>query len=723
MSTVTESLQPLYTIQATAPPVAKRNRVLKQDETFGVFDEYGDIDSQTVQEEGVFHKGTRFLSSLQLKLLGSRPVLLSSTVRQDNVLLSADLTNPGVFRDGNLLLPHGTLHIWRSQCLWHDVMYMTVEIRNFSREPIEIGFLLEVGADFADVFEVRGQMRPNRGAIHPPRLVDSGTVILSYDGLDNVSRRTIIQSSPPAEVILPSTLHFPVRLIPHEQHCVEFSFAFETGGEVPQQLDYATSRRLATEEMAGPDRVPALLSTSNVQFDAWTERSRMDINMLLTAGPHGAYPYAGVPWFSTPFGRDGIITALECLWVAPQIARGVLSYLTATQATAVSPEQDAEPGKILHEARDGEMPALGEVPFQRYYGSIDSTPLYLMLAGAYYRRTADLEFIRSIWPAIELALKWMDQYGDVDGDGFIEYRSHSSKGLVQQGWKDSQDSIFYANGEIAAPPIALCEVQGYAYAAKMGIAAVAAALGHMELSGRLTAEAETLQEKFEAAFWSDVLGTYVLALDGEKRRCEVMSSNAGQCLFSGIVGKHRAERVVKQLMSEVLFSGWGIRTIAEGESRFNPMSYHNGSVWPHDNALIAAGLARYGLTEAASQILGALFQAGTHFDFDRLPELFCGFSRRAGKGPTSYPVACSPQAWAAGAAFLLLESSIGLAIDAPGRRISFTRPVLPVFLEDVRIKNLMLGKVCVDLTLFRSGAGVAVTVDHRSDDVEIAVLQ
>lgn len=728
MSTVSESLQPLYTIQATAPPAAKRTRVLKQDDTFGVFDEYGDVDAETVQEEGIFHKGARFLSKLQLKLLGHRPVLLSSTVRQDNVILAADLTNPGVFRDGALLLPHGTIHVRRSQFLWHDILYMNVEIRNFSLAPIDIGLLLEFAADFADIFEVRGETRPRRGVLHPARLEPGAgneqSVVLAYDGLDNVPRRTIIRSSPPVEVVLPSTLHFSVHLIPHEQHSLEFTFAFQSGDHTPQDHGYEIGREMATVEMAGPDRVPALLSTSNRQFDTWLERSRMDLNMLLTAGPYGTYPYGGVPWFSTPFGRDGIVVALECLWIAPQIARGVLAYLTATQAKGVAPEQDAEPGKILHEARDGEMPALGEVPFRRYYGSIDATPLYLLLAGAYYQRTADLEFIQTIWAGIELALLWLDRYGDVDGDGFIEYSRHSSKGLVQQGWKDSQDSIFHANGELARAPIALCEVQGYVYAAKLGIAAVAAALGKSGLAERLRSEADDLRNKFEAAFWSEALGAYAIALDGDKRPCEVMTSNAGQCLFSGIASQAHAVQIVQQLESDVLFSGWGIRTVAEGEARFNPMSYHNGSVWPHDNALIASGLARYRLTAAAAKILGALFEASTYFDFDRLPELFCGFSRRPGKAPTLYPVACSPQAWSAGAAFLLLEASIGLSIDAPRRRVAFTRPVLPPFLEQVKIRNLTVANASLDLVLFRSGAGIAVTVENRSsEDIEIAVFQ
>jgi glycogen debranching enzyme len=413
---------------------------------------------------------------------------------------------------------------------------------------------------------------------------------------------------------------------------------------------------------------------------------------------------------------------MQCLWVAPAMARGVLSFLTATQARESSAEQDAEPGKILHEAREGEMAALGEIPFRRYYGSVDATPLYLMLAGAYYRRTGDLEFIESIWPGIELALQWVDRYGDIDGDGFVEYHRRSPKGLVQQGWKDSQDSIFHADGTLADSPIALCEVQGYVYSAKRGIAEVAAALERPEVSRRLWEDAHLLRERFEQAFWCERISSYALALDAAKRQCEVRASNAGHCLFAGIASQERARAVSGQLTSECFFNGWGIRTIAEGEARYNPMSYHDGSVWPHDNSLIAAGFAEYRLTGLAAKVMAGLFEAATLFELDRLPELFCGFARRAGKSPTSYPVACSPQAWSAGAAFLLLQSSIGLSIDAVRKRIILTRPVLPEFLEQVRVRNIVVGQASVDLMLFRSGPAVAVTVERRDGEVDVIVL-
>ena len=712
-------------IQATSAPPAERTRVLKQDDTFAVFDEYGDIDSEERPQEGVYSRGTRYLSCLKLKFLRGRPLLLSSTIRRDNVLFAVDLTNPDISTEGKVLLHRGTLHIYRTQFVWQDRLYMSLRVRNYALTPVEMSFGLEFGADFADIFEVRGEKRAHRGLLHEPQLESrTGKVVLEYEGLDGVVRRTIVGSSPQVKVqiTMPSALHFTVRLAAAEEQSFEFSFGFEAAGQASISSTFSDSLESAVKAMSGPERIPPLVTTSNEQFDTWLERSRSDLNMLLTAGPCGAYPYAGVPWFSTPFGRDGIITALQCLWTSPLMARGVLSFLTATQAKEFSADQDAEPGKILHEAREGEMAALGEIPFGRYYGSVDATPLYLMLAGAYYRRTGDLDFVRSIWAGIEAAMNWVDQYGDQDRDGFVEYNRRSPNGLVQQGWKDSQDSIFHADGTLAESSIALCEVQGYVYSAKRGIADVALALERPEIARRLSEDARQLQERFEQAFWSERLSSYAIALDAQKRQCEVRASNAGHCLFSGIASPERARTVAGQLMSENSFNGWGVRTIAEGEARYNPMSYHNGSVWPHDNSLIAAGFAEYRETGLASKIMAGLFEAAAQFELDRLPELFCGFARRAGKGPTSYPVACSPQAWSAGAAFLLLQSSIGLSIDAARKKVVLTRPVLPEFLEQVRVRNLAVGEASVDLMLFRSGNAVAVTVERRDGEVDVLVL-
>ncbi|HUJ49865.1 MAG TPA: glycogen debranching N-terminal domain-containing protein, partial [Bryobacteraceae bacterium] len=398
--------QTTYYIQATSASSVHEALVLKQDETFGVFDRYGDIDAGDRAEEGIYHHGTRYLSRLKLTLVDSRPLLLSSTVRRDNVLMSVDMTNPDIYGDGNLVLPRGTLHVYRSQFVWHDWLYMSLRIRNFALTSVEIGFALEFGADFVDIFEVRGEKRERRGVFKDPEY-RRHEIVLEYTGLDSVVRRTLIRASPPAHVTLPSRLHFTLKLPPKEEQRLEFNFGFELDHRVAKPVDFAGGLSSASAgEAVGA--VPSHIRTSNEQFDTWLERSRADLNMLMTRGPTGLYPYGGVPWFSSPFGRDGIITALECLWVNPEIARGVLSYLAATQAREFSPERDAEPGKILHEAREGEMAATGEIPFGRYYGSVDSTPLFLMLAGAYYRRTADLEFIQSLWPNIELASNWID---------------------------------------------------------------------------------------------------------------------------------------------------------------------------------------------------------------------------------------------------------------------------------------------------------------------------
>ncbi|MBZ5602126.1 MAG: amylo-alpha-1,6-glucosidase [Acidobacteriia bacterium] len=717
------ALEEQHYILAPSDLPAERDFVLKQNDTFALFDRFGDLDSNSRGGEGLYEQGTRFLSCLKLKFANGRPLLLSSTVRRDNVLLGADLTNPDVYFEDRIFLHRGALHIYRSQFLWDQHLHQRIHIRNYSSAQTDISLTIEFRADYADIFEVRGTKREQRGMLLDPETGD-GEVILGYIGRDSVMRRTVIRSATPPQVTYPGSMHYTLRLGPGEERCLDLSVSCRIGDSEPKPADYVHALSRATNAAEGAEHLMSPISGSNERFNSWLERSRTDLGMLLTANPEGLYPYAGVPWYATPFGRDGIITALECLWTAPAIARGVLGFLSAAQATEVSPAQDAEPGKILHEARDGEMAALGEIPFRRYYGSVDSTPLYLILAGEYFRRTGDLSFIRSIWPNLQRAIEWIDRYGDLDGDGFVEYQRKSENGLVQQGWKDSQDSVFHSDGRLAQGPIALCEVQGYVYAAKLEMAAVAATMGDHDTAQRLMQDAHTLQVKFDEAFWSDEIGMYALALDGEKRRCEVRTSNAGHCLFTGIATPKRAALVADHLSNERFCSGWGIRTVADSEARYNPMSYHNGSVWPHDNALIAAGFARYRMTHRAAKVLTGLFEVAREFDFNRLPELFCGFPRRPGKGPTLYPVACSPQAWAAAAAFYLLQSSIGLHIDARSSRITLVRPVLPEFLEQLSIRDIRVNGSTVDLLLFRSGNAVAVTVGRRTgNNVDVVVLQ
>lgn len=712
-----------YYIAAAAPLASERDRVLKQGNTFAVFDHHGDIRPIGMKELGLFHEGTRFLSGLVFRLGHGEPMFLSSTVREDNVLLAIDLTNPDVRDDEKIVVPRGTIHIFRAFLLWEGVCHHRVRLRNYGTDPIEVTFGLRFEADYADIFEVRGSTRERRGNDLEPT-ISPDSVLLGYEGLDGVTRRTRLGFTPRPERITPSEAQFRVHLRPHGEATFHLAIACEIGGRpaaVPPGFDTALSR--SCESIRTYQGRTCDVYTDNELFNEWFNRSNADLDMMVTDTPYGLYPYAGVPWFSTPFGRDGIITALQFLWANHEVARGVLSYLAATQADAEIPEQDAEPGKILHETRLGEMAALGEIPFGRYYGSVDSTPLFIMLAEAYYERTGDRDFIESLWPNLERALNWIDVYGDVDRDGFVEYHRQSEDGLVQQGWKDSHDSVFHADGTIPEGPIALCEVQGYVYAAKRGAAGIAALLGHAGRAAELERQAADLRDRFHEAFWCDDLGTYALALDGQKRPCRVRTSNPGHCLYTGIAEPEIARKVATTLLTEKGFSGWGIRTVAEGESRYNPMSYHNGSIWPHDNSIIGAGLARYRLKQGVLKILTGMFDASLHVELRRMPELFCGFIRRPGERPTLYPVACSPQAWAAGAVFMLFQACLGLGIRAASNQVVLSYPVLPDWLNEVTVRGLRVGNGSVDLRFQRHATDVGINVLSRTGDIEVIAVK
>ncbi|MGZ8244343.1 amylo-alpha-1,6-glucosidase [Methylomagnum sp.] len=712
---------------ATGPATEEPARVLKHGDTFGVFDRHGDIFQAegdghgNLTQQGLYHEGTRYLSYWELRVNGQRPLLLSSMIKEDNSLLVVDMTTPDMYRQGELVIPKGSVHLFRSVALWGQARYEHLRLVNYGEQPVELTVELLMAADYRDIFEVRGVRRPQRGTLLASE-VGENYVVLGYRGLDRETRQTRICFDWQPHGLDTSRAVTMLHLESRESRHMHLSAVCTAGRKAAPVCDYYQAMTNVEATIAAHDAQAAKIYTSNEEFNDWLNRSGSDLEMLVTHTPEGMYPYAGVPWYSTPFGRDGLITALQTLWMRPALARGVLTFLAATQADRLDPAQDAEPGKILHEARSGEMATLGEIPFGRYYGTVDATPLFVILAGHYYRRTSDRDFIRTIWPNIERALAWIDNYGDSDGDGFVEYARHSENGLVQQGWKDSNDSVFHADGTLAHGPIALCEVQGYVYKAKLLAAELGDALSRPDQAQRWRHDAERLRRRFNEAFWVEELGTYALALDGDKRPCKVRASNAGHTLFSGIADPAYARRVTDTLMAKESFSGWGVRTVAESESRYNPMAYHNGSIWPHDNGMVAFGMARYGFKQEAMAVLTGFFESSIFLELHRLPELFCGFTRMPGQGPTLYPVACSPQAWASSAVFQMVQACLGLTFSVDKPQVRFYHPQLPAYIDWMRIEGLCFGDGLIDLVLRRHANDVGINVERKEGDIDVAIV-
>jgi glycogen debranching enzyme len=710
-----------YYVRASSALADDRTRVLKYGDTFLIANRYGDIEDLGASKFGLFHAECRHLSRFSMRLNQLQPLLLGSAVGEDNAFLAVDVTNVDSPDPGSLDadLPRGSVHVFRSQFLLSSCRYEHIRVRNYGLQPVRLTMSFQFDADFADIFEVRGSKREKRGQ-RLPDSIEGNAAVLAYRGLDGVDRRTRIDFSPRPVTLNTDGASYFFKLEPTQETSIFCSVSCQRGGSTECIPSYESAFSSVMHEFTRPHSTECHLSSSSESFDMWLKRSAADIRMLTEGNPEGPYPYAGVPWFSTVFGRDGIITALEYLWNEPRLAECVLRYLAQTQATEVVPEQDAEPGKILHEMRRGEMAATKEVPFGRYYGSIDSTPLFILLAAAYFERTADERLIQEIWPNIKRALNWIDAFGDRDGDGFIEYQQQTEKGLTQQGWKDSQDSVFHSDGRLADAPIALCEVQAYVYAAKLGAASLARVMHETDLATKLEANAHALHAQFDKAFWCEEIGSYAMALDGNKKQCRVRTSNAGHALFCGIATKARADSVTRTLLESHSFCGWGVRTVAAGEARYNPVSYHNGSVWPHDNAMIGLGLARYGFRDELVRIVEGLHEASCFVEMSRLPELFCGFHRRPEtNGPILYPVACSPQAWAAGSVYMLVQACLGMTIDAGRKQIRFARPVLPSRVDAIHVRRLRIGDAHIDFDLRRAGEDAQVEILHQPADLTI----
>lgn len=698
---------------------ARPRRTLKANDTFAVVDSHGDIGASAGDPDGIFNNDTRYLSRLELTIDDLEPLLLGSNVRDDNTMLTVDLTNPDVYVRDRLVLPKDTVHIVRTSFVWQENFYTRFHIHNHGIQRITMSLSFAFSNDFADIFEVRGMRRARRGT-QRAAMAEGNDVYLFYEGLDGIERSTSLRFDPQPDQISESHAKYSLTLAPHERRSI-FLTVKCNGKPGDPPAHFFKGMALAARAFRKDTNDAIAIGTSSDVFNQILARSLSDLRMLTTETVDGNYPYAGIPWYSTTFGRDGIITALQMLWCVPHLARGVLARLAALQAKTVDPLNDAEPGKILHEMRNGEMARLREVPFGLYYGSVDATPLFVLLAGEYFARTADAQTIRTLWPNIEAALAWIDGHSALDGDGFLRHSRDNKEGLANQGWKDSFDSVFHADGRLAEGSIALVEVQAYVYAAKRSIAKAARHLGFVELAAQLERDAEELSSRFERAFWCEDIGTYAIALDGDGQPCKVRTSNAGHVLFGGLASPERARRVVDGLMSPRFFSGWGIRTVASGESRYNPMSYHNGSIWPHDNSLIAVGMARYGHKAAACDVFEAISGAASYMDLRRLPELFCGFRRQKSQGPTLYPVACSPQAWASGAPFAMLQACIGIEFQPELNRIRLTDPMLPPFLDMLILRNIELGDAKIDFALYRYGENVSLQILRNPSGIEVSV--
>jgi glycogen debranching enzyme len=710
-------------VLVTSAMADRGSRTVKHADTFAVFDGYGDIRPEGGSgDQGIYHHGTRFLSRYEFLIDNVRPLLLSSDITRDNHLIAVDLTNPDLVSRNRVRIQRGLIHIFRSKFLWQGHCYETYRIKNYGLSPLSFTLFFRYDAEFADIFEVRGLTRERKGERRPP-VINGRVVEIPYEGLDGVGRRTCIEFSIAPAHLEGSQARIPITLAKGEE--MEFSVVVScilSGGRPMRpeagEAAYQKSSQLLKEARGGECDI----STSNAHINTLLERATSDLRMLLTEEQDGIlYPYAGIPWFCTPFGRDGLITALETLWFNADISRGVLAYLAAHQAGEDNPGQDAEPGKILHEIRMGEMTNAGELPFSKYYGSADATPLFIVLAGEYLLRSGDIEFATRMWPHVERALKWIDHLGDRDGDGFVEYLRRNEHGIENQAWKDSFDSVSHQDGTLAQAPIAICEVQAYVYAARNQAAFMAEQLGYCQSAASLRRQAAELRERFEKVFWDKELPGYVLALDKDKKPCRVKSSNMGHCLFGGISTPDHARVVAELLMEDRFFSGWGVRTLARDEARYNPMSYHNGSIWPHDNAMLAEGLARYGFKKEAGRILSALADMSRFTELNRLPELFCGFRRRPNQGPTLYPVSCSPQAWSAAGIFSLLRSCLGLTVQSLHRRIHFDSPYLPPEIESVTIRNLAVGEAVIDFAALRQKDDVGIHVMHRSGPISVVI--
>jgi len=700
--------------------LASKVLATKEGDTFLYSDIEGNLDDRKEFGLGLYHRDTRFLSHYRMKLSGRDPVLLSSSSER-GYLSAVDLTNPDLYDDDHLAVPQQTLNVRRVRVIAGRV-HERIRVKNYNASPVHLTVSLSMAADFADIFEVRGLRRDRRGHFRPPR-AKGNAVEFSYEGLDGVLRRTQITFEPAPErlEVVGDRVEadFRMPLGPHQTRVVAASFDLLVGDDNPDTTDFDAAVHRLRRSYEDWERDSTQIVTDNEVFNNLLTRGLRDLRALYTRVDGGQIVAAGIPWYVAPFGRDALITAHQLLSVTTRPARDALRLLAALQGTKDDAWRDEQPGKILHEIRRGELAGAGVIPHSPYYGAVDSTPLFVLLFAQYFRWTADRQLAEELLPNVRAALDWIDTYGDMDGDGFVEYKRRSPDGLENQGWKDSWDAVVHADGRLATPPIALAEVQAYVYLAKQRAADVFEELGDFRTGVRLREEAAELKRRFNEAFWMEDERYYAMALDGDKRQVRTVTSNPAHGLYCDIIDDERAEDLARRLLQPDMFSGWGIRTMSKSAAGYNPMSYHNGSVWPHDNAFIAAGLKRYGFSRAANRVATAIFDTAIAADYMRLPELYCGFTRRTPNRPVGYPVACSPQAWAGGSPFLLLQAMLGVSAMAHSNVLTINRPHLPPWLNEVELRNLRVGQSTISIVFRREGELSAFSLLDRRGDVRV----
>lgn len=700
-------------------------RTIKRDNIFLVTDEEGNVISDNISGYGLYHGDTRFLSRFELLINNTHPVTLSSSTESghSSVIIGTNIRIPDNLAPDKFITQE-TIQIRREGIIC-GAYFETLTLANYN--PVEVGIKLELyfEADFLDIFEVRN-VESFIACNIQKSIIKANSLVFEYEDITGALQETeiVFDTRIPGDIQENKVVYELTLPSGHKQE-LKFHINLKSTAllrEKTNATDYTEAFSINMEDTKKWNEKTTKFHTENEDFKEMINRSKSDIHMLNTKAAYGEYISAGIPWYTTLFGRDSIIAARQSLILCPDIARNVLKTLAKFQGKDVDDWREEEPGKILHEVRFGELARSNKIPHTPYYGTVDATPLWLILFYEYFKWTNDIETLETLWDNAMACLSWMDNYG-LHND-FAFYKRKSEGGLTNQAWKDSWDAYMHADGTIAKAPISPVEVQGYFYSAKVKMARLAGYLHKHDLAERLLAEAKDLRRRFHAAFWMEDMGYYAHALDKDGKQLKVITSNPGHLLETGILYEEYAQKVANRLFEQDMFSGWGIRTLSYDCIAYNPMSYHNGSIWPHDNSIIASGLSRLGIMpQLVLKVTTAMFEAARRMYYKRLPELFCGFTRHYPRQdpPVSYPVACLPQAWASASVFLLIQSMLNIEADAQERKLRIMDPSLPDWLNVLELQDLKVGDALVNLEFRRTSKGLVIDVFDKRGKLDVII--